>query len=208
MTKTWYLKSLAILTMITGLVTFSHQASASTVILNFDGLNASTNSHGTSITESGYTLTSNNISSTKPTDFNSNGTTSIYTQNTSPLTIVQGVGSIVFDILSIDFGEFSSSGTPQIGYSAIKADNSVVSGQFIVSGAPSFWNYHVTFNNLFTNIVSFTLSHNSPFLYQIDNIELSSVNGLIETPLPGAFPLYATGLMGFGLIAWRRRKRA
>jgi hypothetical protein len=29
-----------------------------------------------------------------------------------------------------------------------------------------------------------------------------------ETPLPAALPLFATGLGAFGLIGWRRKKKA
>ena len=30
----------------------------------------------------------------------------------------------------------------------------------------------------------------------------------VETPLPGALPLFATGLVALGLFAWRRKRRA
>jgi hypothetical protein len=34
-----------------------------------------------------------------------------------------------------------------------------------------------------------------------------SLNGF-TTPLPGALPLFATGLAGLGLLGWRRKKKA
>jgi hypothetical protein len=35
-----------------------------------------------------------------------------------------------------------------------------------------------------------------------------SVGGPIVTPLPGALPLFATGLGGLGLLGWRRKRQA
>jgi len=33
-------------------------------------------------------------------------------------------------------------------------------------------------------------------------------NGIATTPLPAALPLFASGLGAFGLLGWRRKKKA
>jgi uncharacterized protein (TIGR03118 family) len=47
-------------------------------------------------------------------------------------------------------------------------------------------------------------------LYFTDGIdgETHGLFGAIQTPLPGALPLFATGLAGLGLLGWRRKKAA
>jgi hypothetical protein len=35
-----------------------------------------------------------------------------------------------------------------------------------------------------------------------------SLNGVVSTPLPGALPLFATGLGALGLLGWRRKRKA
>jgi len=40
-----------------------------------------------------------------------------------------------------------------------------------------------------------------------NNIEASVTGGDIATPLPSAFPLFATGLGGLGLLGWRRKRK-
>ena len=153
-----FFKQIARLIILIGLVSVSLPASAATVILNFEWLDPSTNHHGSSITESGYTLTATDISSTKPSYFNSNGTVS-------------------------------------------------ASGQLVISGASSLWNYHLVFGPLFTNLVSFRLGHNSPYLYQYDNIELRSSIDVMETPIPGALPLYLSGIAAIAFARYRRRRK-
>ncbi len=203
-----FLKQIARLIILIGLVSVSLPASAATVILNFEWLDPSTNHHGSSITESGYTLTATDISSTKPSYFNSNGTVSIYTELNAELTITYGpTHDYVFDIISMDFGELFSAGTPLAAYSAVRADGSTASGQLVISGASSLWNYHLVFGPLFTNLVSFRLGHNSPYLYQYDNIELRSSIDVMETPIPGALPLYLSGIAAIAFARYRRRRK-
>jgi hypothetical protein len=46
----------------------------------------------------------------------------------------------------------------------------------------------------------------SAFARQMDaRFEL---DGIINTPLPGALPLFATGLGALGLLGWRRKRKA
>jgi hypothetical protein len=40
-----------------------------------------------------------------------------------------------------------------------------------------------------------------------DGVTFESVNGVIATPLPGALPLFATGLGTLGLLGWRRKRK-
>ena len=203
------IKKITRFTLMTGMVTASLPALAATVTLTFEGVDPNTNHHGTTITENGYTITSSSgLNSTKPSNGNTNGTVSIYSQSNTPVTITAGpTDDYVFDVLSIDLGELFSAGTPIASFSGLKADGSTATGQLVISGASSFWNYHVTFGSLFTNLVSFTLGNNSPYLYQFDNIELSSAATLTQTPIPGALPLYLSGIGAFAFAAYRRRKK-
>ena len=41
----------------------------------------------------------------------------------------------------------------------------------------------------------------------LDNVVLTDLSSTV-VPLPGALPLFATGLAGLGLLGWRRKKRA
>lgn len=40
-----------------------------------------------------------------------------------------------------------------------------------------------------------------------DGVTISSVNGVIATPLPAALPLFATGLSALGILGWRRKRK-
>jgi uncharacterized protein (TIGR03118 family) len=40
------------------------------------------------------------------------------------------------------------------------------------------------------------------------NGEADGLIGAIQTPIPAALPLFATGLAGLGLIGWRRKRKA
>ena len=48
---------------------------------------------------------------------------------------------------------------------------------------------------------------NGVFLYNPGNI-FNGVSGVSAVPLPGALPLFATGLAGLGLLGWRRKRKA
>ena len=39
-------------------------------------------------------------------------------------------------------------------------------------------------------------------------IKTANSEALLITPLPGALPLFATGLVGLGLLGWRRKRKA
>jgi hypothetical protein len=45
--------------------------------------------------------------------------------------------------------------------------------------------------------------------YRVDNHEafFDSIDPIL-TPLPAALPLFATGLIGLGLLGWRRKRKA
>jgi uncharacterized protein (TIGR03118 family) len=47
-------------------------------------------------------------------------------------------------------------------------------------------------------------------LYFADGIngELNGLIGALQTPIPAALPLFATGLAGLGLLGWRRKRKA
>ena len=45
-------------------------------------------------------------------------------------------------------------------------------------------------------------------VYNIPEIEFASTTMVPPVPLPGALPLFATGLAGLGLLGWRRKKAA
>jgi hypothetical protein len=42
----------------------------------------------------------------------------------------------------------------------------------------------------------------------LDNVALTDLGAVGAVPLPGALPLFATGLAGLGLLGWRRKKAA
>jgi hypothetical protein len=192
---------------ITGFLFSANKLSAATVILNFESLSSSIRTHGPSISMAGYTLSANVIESIKPTDAVSNGTTSIFTQNTYPLTITKGLSNDqIFSLISVDLDEIFSSGTPIVKISGVKSNNAIVTSQFVAGGITITW---VPLPNLFINLVSLTFSHNAPFLYHLDNIVLQStdVSQLSSVPLPATAPLYATGLMALGLALYKRRNK-
>jgi hypothetical protein len=94
--------------------------------------------------------------------------------------------------------------------------------------------YHIN-GSTYSDGVGYTPGHNDPFtlftlslmgvtasafldgLLAVDMCKLSSatacsgtgfVNGsLSAVPLPGALPLFATGLAGLGLLGWRKKKK-
>jgi hypothetical protein len=51
---------------------------------------------------------------------------------------------------------------------------------------------------------------NPNVLYFADgiNFEADGLIGQIQTPIPAALPLFATGLGALGLLGWRRKKKA
>lgn len=59
--------------------------------------------------------------------------------------------------------------------------------------------------NAFTNVSTSggLLSFDS-----FSNVNLQGVSTGSETPLPAALPLFASGIGGFGLLSWRRKKKA
>ncbi len=210
MTTSFFKKPFALLIVLGGLGLSSFYANAATVTLDFDWLPIDVRDHGTTITEDGYTLTSTGFSSIKPADLISNGTTSLFTQLAS-VTITKSVGGI-FDLFSIDFGEMLSTATPIVGISAVKEDATILTDDLVISGLSSFWTYRLDFSDQFTNLTSVTLFNKQAALFQFDNIVVSAAGGENGTggvntvPLPGALPIYASGLIAFSLAIWRRRK--
>lgn len=200
-----FIKSIFIIGV--GISTFEI-ANATTVTLDFDHVVAGTSAI-TSIDEDGYTLTSAGFNIVSPGNFNSNGTTSIYTQNNSAVTLVKNGGGL-FDLLSIDFGEVFNASTPIVSVIGTKQDSSVVISGTSVSG-PNYWTTQLTFNNLFSDLISVTIARNAagPFLFQFDNIVLFSEDtqiGVSAVPVPAALPMMASGLLAFGFVAYRRNK--
>lgn len=211
MAQSKYKNLAAVLLTVGGLIASVNHAAAGIVTLNFDSLDLLSTTHGPSIIESGYTLTtSTQIRSVKPGVFNTMGTTSIFTSNPGPLTITQGpLNNLAFDIISMDIAELFDASTPTINYSGVKGDGSTVSGRFVASGLQAFQSYHLLFGSTFTNLVSFALSNNSA-QYQIDNIELSSAftitDNVSPNPLPATLPMFALGALSFFIISRRKRK--
>jgi hypothetical protein len=61
-----------------------------------------------------------------------------------------------------------------------------------------------------TPFSSITLRSENTILgsYNIPEIEFASTTTVPPVPLPGALPLFATGLAGLGLLGWRRKRKA
>jgi hypothetical protein len=64
---------------------------------------------------------------------------------------------------------------------------------YYMNGGNPIW-FEETFGNSF----------NANVVPNIDNTTIS----LVPTPLPAAFPLFATGIGGLGLLGWRRKRKA
>ena len=69
-------------------------------------------------------------------------------------------------------------------------------------------------NGVFNETVSGSLfkyygigSLNGDVLLNEFNIVAASITTFAETPIPGAAFLFASGLAGFGMLGWRRRKK-
>ena len=88
--------------------------------------------------------------------------------------------------------------------------------------APGLTNHFTVFNGVLfiadTDFLSFNfgntlhLGPNVGFLHVGSsefsaNISFSPVTDTRETPLPGALPLFATGLGALGLLGWRRKRK-
>jgi hypothetical protein len=61
--------------------------------------------------------------------------------------------------------------------------------------------------NLLVPIGATLVSEGSPFTFNNTNITASAVSDVDAVPLPGALPLFATGLGALGLLGWRRKKK-
>lgn len=63
---------------------------------------------------------------------------------------------------------------------------------------------YVTFMFSGDTIGSVELSDASTAAFEYDNVSTSG--SMSETPLPGALPLFASGLLAMGLLGWRRKR--
>jgi hypothetical protein len=52
------------------------------------------------------------------------------------------------------------------------------------------------------------VSEGTPFTFNNTNITASAISDVEAVPLPGALPLFATGLGALGLLGWRRKRKA
>jgi len=117
--------------------------------------------------------------------------------NPNETTILSKIGGGSF---TLDSFYFYLAGMPPIltvtPYSGITALTAIV-----LDTANYAKNTGLTYSTPIANITSIVFENTGTGNIRVDDINASS------TPLPGALPLFATGLGVFGLLGWRRKRK-
>jgi hypothetical protein len=182
------------------------QISLATVI-DFENLyhnDANISSHGVSYTEDGFTLTKdpdNSFRSYGALNSNFVGSTSLYDSYVGGMTTLKKARGALFSIRSIDLNELNSNQASTITFSGITGLDASFTQSFRLDGLKTTVETFY-FNSLFKDLRQVSWFQQSPF-HQFDNIVLD----VSTVPLPGALPLFATGLIVFGFGAYRRHQK-
>ena len=185
--------------------------SAHSAVIDFESLaliNAGLNSQGQTYSEDGFTLDhtgANEFRTFGTLESRFVGSTSLINDSYDGLTTLTRDGGGAFSLVSIDLNELNQDAAVSVEFTGITSANAVVSQTFTLDGikntVDSFF-----FNALFADVVEVSWlqgpNDGRQNFHQFDNINLSAV------PLPAAFPLYATGLLGFGFAAYRKRRKS
>ena len=117
--------------------------------------------------------------------------------NPNETTILSKIGGGSF---TLDLFHFYLAGMPPIltvtPYSGITALTAIM-----LDTANYAMNTGLTYSTPIANITSIVFENTGAGNIRVDDINVSG------TPLPGAFPLFATGLGVVGLLGWRRKRK-
>ena len=188
-------------------LTVSGQNAIATVI-DFESLyinDSSPHSIASGYTEDGFIITG-------PGDFgfrffgamepNFVGSTSLFNNTLGDTTTFKKIDNSIFSIYSIDLNELRVDGAVSVEFSAITDTNATINQKFDLDGSKATVQTF-TFNALFSSIKQLTWDQGTAQLHQFDNL-VTEINAV---PLPAALPLYAGGLIAFGLTAYRRKRK-
>lgn len=110
---------------------------------------------------------------------------------------------MLFPFFSIDLNELNGDFQASVEFTGPTSANATVMQLFNLDGIKSTFETFF-FNLAFSDVTEVTWVQASNF-HQFDNITLDL--DVSAVPLPAAMPLYATGLIAFGVAAYRRRKQ-
>jgi hypothetical protein len=192
--------------LLTAVLAFYCNAAAAAVI-DFAGLPGNNLDPFSSFTEFGFTVT-NTAGNWFVVKIFGNPVPSVGCQTCGPGTLHVTGGQFTFG--SVDIGEATPtsfgytitgflSGVQVLSQTGTLAANMQGSWSTIASNNPS-----QSLDSLFISINTANVLTNDG---NIDNINLGAVTAVV-TPLPAALPLFASGLVGLGLLGWRKKKTA
>jgi hypothetical protein len=105
--------------------------------------------------------------------------------------------------------------------SAVGIDVFADSVALVLSGTPGFWGDNTGLDATYGQMTGvFTATHTSTpiriqsilfgstvFMIGLDDVSVTGPDVVGTTPIPGALPLFATGLGALGLLGWRRKRK-
>ena len=163
-------------------------------------------SYGSTYSEAGYLFTNTAELDTwgnlDTSDSDTTSSNTLFTNFPQSTTTITRVDSAAFDLASIDFDDVYHQGSPSgfLSFAYTFAGGGTGTGSFLVDTVPGLATAILGLTNLAS--FSFTPDANLSFV-QFDNAQVS----LATTPIPAALPLFASALVGLGVIGGRRKQR-